>query len=134
MPTILNETPAASHPVTIDGQLDDAGDLTLHSPAGLLDEDDQLYIKHRRPNESDPVSVPITVTGPSGWALGVEHFDDGTSVTWPNQGTGQCLLTWAETGGEKKVIITARPPASLEGEPKKKTIFIKVGSDPELPV
>jgi len=134
MPTIVNDPAAASHPVAITGSIDSAGALRLEFLGEELGDEDQLYIKHLRLSETSPVVVPITVSAPAGWTLSVSHLDDGTAVAWPSSSTGECQLTWAETDGETSVSIIVTPPSSTGGAEREKTIFIKVGPDPELPV
>lgn len=134
MPTIVNDPAAATHPIAITGSLESGGELLLEILGEDLDDEDQLYIKHLRLSETAPVVVPITVSAPAGWSLSVSHLDDGSPVPWPSSSTGECQLTWAETDGEKTVSIIMTSPASTGGEERKKTIFIKVGPDPALPV
>lgn len=133
MPTLVNDSAAPTFPVTIQVLLDVSGELALVSEGTPIPKDETLLVKHKRLQASDPVAVPITIVAPDGgWRIAAEHeLDSRALLAWEASGE-QCRHTWAETAHEYAVSVTAHPPSASD-EPKKRTVFLKVRPEPDLP-
>ena len=131
MITLTNDPNAQAFPVNIQSSVGVNGTLELSANGVAMAGDDDLFVKHRRLETSDPVVVPISIMAPdTGWQISAVHeLDSREQCPWETDGS-QCSHTWAETERQYAVVVTASHPSSGQ---KKRTVYLKVRPEPDLP-
>jgi hypothetical protein len=131
MRPIINLQPATTHPITIYTSLAASGELQLTCNDALIPDEEPLLVKHLRLSDLDPVVVPVTLVAPDHhWRIEARHADSA----WTTNGEpDKCSWTWAETDREYAITLTVYPSSEGAAEPKKKTVYLTVRPEPDLP-